>query len=108
MVRGGPPRVLHTDGWGEIPRHAIPTRGKKAMMDRQHERDDMGASQIAARGIRDPRVLDAMRKVPREAFVPESMREFAYRDAPLPIGEEQTISQPYIVALMLEAAKIAP
>ena len=58
---------------------------------------------VAGRGVRSPLVLDAMRTVPREAFLPESMREFAYEDAPLPIAERQTISQPYIVALMTEA-----
>jgi protein-L-isoaspartate(D-aspartate) O-methyltransferase len=59
--------------------------------------------QLAGRGISDPRVLDAFRAVPREAFVPDALAEFAYKDAPLPIGEEQTISQPYIVAVTLEA-----
>jgi hypothetical protein len=69
-------------------------------------RDRMVESQIARRGIRDRRVLAAMRRVPREAFVDEGFQEFAYEDSPLPIGESQTISQPYIVALMLEAAEI--
>src|SRR5208282_5245614 len=55
------------------------------------------------RGVRSPPVLDAMRIVPREAFLPEHLREFAYEDSPLPIAEGQTISQPYIVALMTEA-----
>ncbi len=59
--------------------------------------------QIAARGVRSPAVLGAMRKVRREGFVPSYLGEFAYDDAPLPIEEEQTISQPYIVALMVEA-----
>ena len=54
---------------------------------------------ISARGVRDDQVLDAMRKVPRELFVPERLREFAYDDSPLPIANGQTISQPYIVAL---------
>jgi len=66
-------------------------------------RDNMVDSQIADRGVRSHLVLDAMRTVPREAFLPESLREFAYEDAPLPIAENQTISQPYIVALMTEA-----
>ena len=65
-------------------------------------------SQIAARGVRDPHVLDAMRTVPRERFVPEPLSEFAYEDGPLPIGAGQTISQPYIVAHMVEAAGIEP
>ena len=59
-------------------------------------------SQLAERGIRDQRVLDAMRQAPRHEFVPETFREEAYGDHPLPIGEGQTISQPYIVAAMLE------
>ena len=66
-------------------------------------RDNMVDSQIAGRGVRSHLVLDAMRTVLREAFLPESLREFAYEDAPLPIAENQTISQPYIVALMIEA-----
>ena len=67
------------------------------------ERNEMVHDQIEARGVRDPLVLDAMRTVPREEFLPERLREFAYDDAPLPIAEEQTISQPYIVAFMIEA-----
>jgi len=58
---------------------------------------------IAARGVRSPQVLEAMGKVPREAFLPEPLKEFAYEDSPLPIAEGQTISQPYIVAFMIEA-----
>ena len=64
--------------------------------------------QIARRGVRDPHVLDAMRTVRREAFVAPGMEEFAYEDGPLPIGHGQTISQAYIVALMVEAAEIRP
>jgi len=64
--------------------------------------------QIAGRGVRDGSVLDAMRHVPREAFVEPGFEEFAYEDGPLPIGEGQTISQPYIVGLMIEAAEIKP
>jgi len=63
-------------------------------------RREMVASQIERRGVEDRRVLDAMREVPRHRFVPEGYREDAYADSPLPIGEGQTISQPYIVALM--------
>jgi protein-L-isoaspartate(D-aspartate) O-methyltransferase len=66
------------------------------------QRERMVRTQLAERGIRDVRVLDAMRKVPRHEFVPESLRQEAYEDHPLPIGEGQTISQPYIVAAMLE------
>jgi protein-L-isoaspartate(D-aspartate) O-methyltransferase len=71
-------------------------------------RAQMVARQLAGRGISDRRVLDAMRAVPREAFVAEQLAGFAYDDGPLPVEEGQTISQPYIVALMLEAARIAP
>jgi protein-L-isoaspartate(D-aspartate) O-methyltransferase len=67
------------------------------------EREEMVAGQLAARGIRDPRVLDAMRHLPRHRFVPPELVGHAYDDTPLPIGERQTISQPYIVALMSEA-----
>lgn len=64
--------------------------------------------QIEARGIRDTAVLAAMREVPRHEFVAASLRREAYDDTPLPIEERQTISQPYIVALMLEAARLGP
>ncbi|HEX9943154.1 MAG TPA: protein-L-isoaspartate(D-aspartate) O-methyltransferase [Thermoanaerobaculia bacterium] len=71
-------------------------------------RKEMVDRQIARRGVRDRRVLEAMRKVPREVFVPENLAEFAYDDTPLPIGEGQTISQPYVVALMAEALELGP
>jgi protein-L-isoaspartate(D-aspartate) O-methyltransferase len=64
--------------------------------------------QIRARGITNQAVLDAMRKVPRHAFVPPNLRDAAYEDGPLPIGQGQTISQPYIVAYMTEALGIRP
>jgi len=67
-------------------------------------REIMVERQIAKRGVRSERVLAAMGQVPREAFLPAELREFAYDDAPLPIAAEQTISQPYIVALMAEAS----
>lgn len=70
------------------------------------ERERMVARQIAARGIADPRLLAAMRDVPREAFVPDHLRARAFDDSPLPIEAGQTISQPYIVALMIEAARL--
>lgn len=76
------------------------------MSDAFEAREMMVDRQLASRGVRDARVLAAMREVPREAFVPESLREFAYQDRPLPIGCGQTISQPYIVALMIEAAAL--
>ena len=62
--------------------------------------------QLKARGIKDQKILEAMRKVPRHTFVPENMVPYAYNDEPLPIGEGQTISQPYIVAYMTEALEL--
>ena len=67
------------------------------------ERQFMVSSQLRARGVSDERVLDAMARVPRHEFVAEEYREQAYEDHPVPIGEGQTLSQPYIVAIMLEA-----
>ncbi len=69
-------------------------------------RERMIRVQLEARGIRNPRVLAAMRKVPRHFFVEEALTGQAYGDYPLPIGEQQTISQPYIVALMTEALEL--
>ncbi|MGD8281303.1 MAG: protein-L-isoaspartate(D-aspartate) O-methyltransferase, partial [Gemmatimonadota bacterium] len=66
------------------------------------------AEHLARAGIHDSLVLDALREVPREAFLPPELQEFAYQDTPLPIGEEQTISQPLIVALMAQAARLQP
>lgn len=71
-------------------------------------RERMVARQLEARGIRDRRVLEAMRRVPRELFVPPALTRAAYEDSPLPIGQDQTISQPYIVALTAEAARLSP
>jgi len=71
--------------------------------DRVEERHAMVATQIQARGVLDAKVIAAMRRVPRHALVPKSERASAYADYPLPIGHEQTISQPYIVAAMTEA-----
>jgi protein-L-isoaspartate(D-aspartate) O-methyltransferase len=76
--------------------------------DLEAERRRMVAQQLEARDIRAGRVLDAMRKVPRHLFVPESLRREAYGDTPLPIGFEQTISQPYIVAFMTQALDVQP
>ncbi len=75
---------------------------------RAAERARMVERQIEARGVRDPLVLEALRRVPREAFVPEEEARDAYRDGPLPIGLQQTISQPYIVAVMTEAVRLHP
>ncbi|CAB3698607.1 protein-L-isoaspartate(D-aspartate) O-methyltransferase [Paraburkholderia rhynchosiae] len=74
----------------------------------EEARQQMVDSQIASRGVRDPRVLDAMREVPRHLFVLPQLAEFAYSDTPLPLSDGQTISQPVIVARMLEAAELSP
>jgi protein-L-isoaspartate(D-aspartate) O-methyltransferase len=71
-------------------------------------RQQMVTSQLRARGISDERVLEAMSRVPRHEFAPERFRDQAYEDHPLPIGEGQTISQPYIVAIMLQALALSP
>ena len=75
----------------------------------KRHREEMVRRQIAARGISDEKVLEAMRKIPRQLFVSEALRDQAYGDFPLPIGEQQTISQPFIVAEMTQAisAKMA-
>ena len=72
----------------------------------QRLREQMVETQIARRGIADPRVLEAMRQVPRHRFVPQHLLSAAYADCALPIGKGQTISQPYIVALMTEALEL--
>src|SRR5437016_3229832 len=76
------------------------------MADLSEARRQMVAQQILERGVRSDAVARAMREVPREQFMPEQIREFAYADAPLPIAEGQTISQPYIVAYMTEALEL--
>jgi protein-L-isoaspartate(D-aspartate) O-methyltransferase len=76
---------------------ADPTSARQLMVD----------SQLRARGIFDSRVLDAMARVPRDRFVPEIYRAQAYEDHPIPIGDNQTISQPYIVARMLESLQLS-
>ena len=76
-------------------------RGESEREDSRYARErERMVEEIAARGVTDPRVLAALRRVPRHRFVQEALRDRAYGDHPLPIGEEQTISQPYIVALM--------
>jgi len=72
------------------------------------KREKMVETQIIARGVKDAAVLGAMRTVPRELFVPESIRDSAYHDCALPIAERQTISQPYVVAMMIEALRLSP
>jgi protein-L-isoaspartate(D-aspartate) O-methyltransferase len=86
---------------GRVARRPIVTDSKLAK-----RRDAMIERAIAGRGIRSDLVLSAIRAVPREAFLPPSMAQLAYDDAPLPIAEGQTISQPYIVALMIEALNL--
>ncbi|MFI5261511.1 MAG: protein-L-isoaspartate(D-aspartate) O-methyltransferase [Candidatus Limnocylindrales bacterium] len=76
--------------------------------DRRHERATMVERQLRRRGIRDPRVLEAFAAVPREAFVEAADEASAYEDRPLPIGAGQTISQPFVVALMIEALALRP
>ena len=73
----------------------------------ERERLRMVEEQLVRRGVTDARVLDALRKVPRHLFVEEALRDRAYGDHPLPIGEEQTISQPYIVALMTQLLELS-
>src|SRR5690606_33555558 len=80
----------------------------RVMTDYETQRAWMVDAQLVPRGIRDPRVLEAMRTVPRELFLPSDQARYAYQDRPLPIEEGQTISQPYIVAFMAEAAAIVP
>ena len=79
-----------------------------AAADWQMQRERMVSQQIEARGVKDPLVLESMRSVPRHLFVPEANRQGAYSDMPLPIGDSQTISQPYIVALMTELLELGP
>ena len=76
------------------------------MVNFKKARERMVETQIAGRGIQDERVLEAMRTVPRHMFVDEALREQAYNDHPLPIAEKQTISQPYVVALMTESLEL--
>jgi protein-L-isoaspartate(D-aspartate) O-methyltransferase len=80
----------------------------ETMTDFTAEREAMVERQIESRGIRDPKILEAFRAVPREEFLSEEYRDLAYGDHPLPIEAGQTISQPYIVALMIQAAEIKP
>jgi len=77
-------------------------------MDFKKLREEMVEKQIVARGIKDKRVVEAMRRVERHLFVPREFRDKAYEDHPLPIGEGQTISQPYIVAYMTELLELHP
>jgi protein-L-isoaspartate(D-aspartate) O-methyltransferase len=87
---------------------AVASPGNAVQDGREEERTRMVAEQIEARGISDPEVLRALRAVPRHLFVPAKVEQYAYIDRPLPIGYGQTISQPYIVALMTEIVRPAP
>jgi protein-L-isoaspartate(D-aspartate) O-methyltransferase len=85
-------------------------KGLKRLMSHEHDfilaRERMVKDQLIARGIKDEGVLEAMRKIPRHLFIEEALAGEAYNDHPVPIGEKQTISQPYIVALMTEALEL--
>jgi len=95
----------------ETPLAASPTvagRSAQPLGDREGDRMRMVEEQLLARDITDPRVVSAMRRVPRDRFVPPDQRQRAYEDRPLPIGYRQTISQPYIVAYMTQALRLTP
>jgi protein-L-isoaspartate(D-aspartate) O-methyltransferase len=100
VVVGAPGTPAATINEGAVP---LETLSHSESLRLAEERRRMVAEQIVSRGVKDPLVLAALRSVPRHEFVPEDVARTAYRDAPLPIGHDQTISQPYIVALMTEA-----
>lgn len=88
--------------------NARPDHNHPAFSERVNERARMVTRQIRSRGVRDPNVLKAMRIVPRHALIRSGEQRYAYADHPLPIGQDQTISQPYIVAFMTEALELEP
>jgi protein-L-isoaspartate(D-aspartate) O-methyltransferase len=99
--------VLLLGSSAAAPREALPQTGGRSGADSFAPlRAAMVADQIQRRGVADPRVLEAMRTVPRHRFVPATLQHLAYTDRPLPIGHGQTISQPYIVAYMSEALEV--
>jgi protein-L-isoaspartate(D-aspartate) O-methyltransferase len=99
--------LVAADAFGRILAEQNAERGQTNPSDEfTAQRENMVRDQIEKRGIRDPRVLDAMHTVKRHLFVPEKLRSLAYADRPLPIGHGQTISQPYIVAFMTEALNL--
>ncbi len=86
-----------------------PVSGNPVTQEEFHQqREQMVETQLKSRDIQNELVLEAMRKVPRHLFMPESMRQYAYIDSPVPIGEDQTISQPYIVGLMTQTVDPKP
>jgi protein-L-isoaspartate(D-aspartate) O-methyltransferase len=87
---------------------AVPARAQKAGEDWSALRQRMVQEQVVDRGVRDSATIAAMGRVPRHEFVPSQVRRLAYEDTPLPIGQDQTISQPYIVALMTELVRPMP
>ena len=95
-------------GTGVDASSGAPNASAQPPSDRESERMRMVERQLIARDITDPRVIDAMRRVPRHRFVPEDLSARAYDDRPLPIGYRQTISQPYVVAYMTQALQLAP
>lgn len=104
------PQPIPTDGRGAPAQNQKELHGdtQEGAENRQDERDLMIKDQIQARGLEDPAVLDAMASVQRHLYVPPPLRPRAYEDSPLPIGFEQTISQPYIVALMSSLLEVSP
>ena len=95
-------------GCATTPETAATVAAGRQRQERLAERAGMVELQISERGVNDPRVLRAMRSVPRHQFVPENLQQRAYDDTPLPIGHDQTISQPFIVAYMTEALRLPP
>ena len=99
---------MHITPWALLALIVVTATRCTGQEDYVHERDAMVRDQLEARDIKDLAVLEAMRNVPRHEFVPTMLRMRAYADHPLPIGNDQTISQPYIVALMTQLAEVSP
>jgi protein-L-isoaspartate(D-aspartate) O-methyltransferase len=108
-VMADPPvEVVEEKPATEVVEEKPATSQSKAFEERTEQRLEMVRTQLAGRDIRSASVLKAMRKVPRHALVPDNVRHLAYADHPLPIGLDQTISQPYIVAAMTQALDLKP
>lgn len=103
-----PPTSISPTTTAKVPPPTSPPTALSGGEDRAAERQEMVEEQIEGRGIADPLVLEAMTATPRHLFVPDDWQDYAYADHPLPIGYGQTISQPYIVALMTEALEVEP